>query len=82
MSDGNAQRQSPVARARGRLEHAVAQVEAALDERLKAAGENENALARELEAARQENAALRHANETVSRRLDGAIDRLRAVLEG
>ena len=82
MSDGNAQRQNSVARARGRLEHAVAQVEAALDERLKAAGENENALARELEAARQENAALRHANETVSRRLDGAIDRLRAVLEG
>jgi len=40
------------------------------------------ATAGEMAAARSENDQLREINETVSRRLDAAIDRLRTVLGG
>ncbi len=62
------------------LEHlaqAVSRLEAALDAR----GELDAALSAELDAARADQAALRQVVDTVSERLDGAIDRLQTALE-
>ncbi len=81
MADGTIQKPTPVERARERLEKAVNRLEVALDERLPTVAD-EGALAGELAAARSENAQLRDINETVSHRLDAAIDRLRTVLGG
>ena len=65
-----------VERAQKHLDEAVARLEAALEARA-----DGSRLAQELAAARSRNAALREVTEGVSERLDGAIDRIKAVLE-
>ncbi len=65
-----------VERAQTQLDEAVARLEAALEARA-----DGSRLAQELAAVRSRNAALREVTEGVSERLDGAIDRIRAVLE-
>ncbi len=65
-----------VERAQKQLDEAVARLEAALEARA-----DGSRLAQELAAVRSRNAALREVTEGVSERLDGAIDRIRAVLE-
>ncbi len=63
-------------KARERLEKAVSRLEAlALEE-----GPNP-ALSEELEALRAENAAMRESSRTVSDRLDGAVNRIKGILE-
>lgn len=67
---------------RERLHRAVARAEAALEMQVGAdAATDKDALAA-LEAARAENAALRAVNDDISARLETAIGRLKAVLEG
>lgn len=60
-----------------RLAQSVIRLETTLAER----GRDEDGMAAELEAARAEQAALQQLVETVTERLDGAIGRLRTVLE-
>ena len=79
VTDETIQKPMPVERARERLEKAVARAEAALEGFVPAVADD-GALAGELAAERSENAQLREINETVSRRLDAAIDRLKTVL--
>ncbi len=74
--DPNIQKPTLVERAQKQLDEAVARLEAALEERA-----DGSQLAVELAAVRSQNAALREVTEGVSERLDGAIDRIRAVLE-
>ncbi len=74
--DTNMQKATPVERARKQLDEAVARLEAAVEARA-----DENGLAADLAAMRNRNAALKDVTDTVSARLDGAINRLRAVLE-
>lgn len=68
--------------ARDRLQQAIARAEVALEKNdgEKAAAQREALAA--LEASRAENASLRAANEDMSARLDLAIGRLKAVLDG
>lgn len=66
-----------VTRARERLERAVAAMEAVIEDRIADSGADES----DIDVVRAENRALREATETVSMRLDAAIDRLRAVLD-
>ena len=70
------QKPTLVERAQKQLDEAVARLEAAL-----AARTDGSQLTAELVAVRSQNAALREVTEGVSERLDGAIDRIRAVLE-
>ncbi len=74
--DTNIQKATPVERARKQLDEAVVRLEAAVEARA-----DENGLAADLAATRSRNAALKDVTDTVSARLDGAINRLRAVLE-
>ncbi|MCZ6466026.1 MAG: DUF4164 family protein [Alphaproteobacteria bacterium] len=74
--DTNSQKPSLVERAQKQLDESVARLEAALE-----TGADGSHLAQELAAVRSQNAALREVTEGVSERLDGAIDRIRAVLE-
>jgi len=76
---------SRIERARGRLERAVAEIETAAVARATIREEvSEDLLAAKqaLTESRSENAELRTVTEEVSRRLDGVIVRLKAVLEG
>ncbi len=70
------QKPTLVERAQNQLDEAVARLEAALEARA-----DGSRLAAELAAVRSQNAALTKVTEGVSERLDGAIDRIRAVLE-
>ena len=74
--DASIQKPTLVERAQKQLDEAVVRLEAALEARA-----DGSRLAAELAAARSQNAALREVTEGVSVRLDGAIDRIRAVLE-
>ncbi len=74
--DPNIQKPTLVERAQKRLDEAVARLEAALEARAEG-----SRLAQELAAVRSRNAALSEVTEGVSERLDGAINRVRAVLE-
>ncbi len=76
MTNENIIKPPPVERAWEKLDDAVGRLETALNVRFDAQSE-----AGELEEMRQSNAGLRAANETVSQRLNGVIDRLRAVLK-
>jgi hypothetical protein len=73
--------------ARERLVNAVARLEAAVRVNLAAAGDERvheklsQSLTEALQATQAEYASLRDLSRTVSERLDGTIDRLRAVLE-
>jgi hypothetical protein len=67
---------------RGRLEQAVARLEAALESQGRKSGESDAALACTLSAAETENAQLKTLNQAVSARLDVAIGRLKTILEG
>jgi len=80
VTDGTIQKPTRTDRARERLEKAVVRVETALDGRIETSAEKNTALAAELVAVQSENTALREANETVSHRLDAAIERLKTVL--
>lgn len=78
MTNTSIQKPSQVTRARERLNKAVDRVEAAL----KARGQSDDdGLAKELEAMRGKNAALKESHRTVSERLDITIDRLKTMLE-
>ena len=68
-------------RACERLQQAADKLDAALEARTRAATEKDGKVSAKLSAARSENARLRETNETVSRRLDAAIGRIKAVLE-
>ncbi len=70
------QKPTVVERAQKQLDEAVVRLEAALEARA-----DGSQLAAELAAVRSQNAALREVTKGVSVRLDGAIDRIRAVLE-
>ena len=70
------QKPTVVERAQKQLDEAVVRLEAAVEARA-----DGGQLAAELAAVRNRNAALREVTEGVSVRLDGAIDRIRAVLE-
>lgn len=74
--DTSIQKPTLVERAQKQLDEAVGRLEAALNARA-----DENPLAAELAAVRSQNASLKEVTEGVSERLDGAIDRIRAVLE-
>ena len=74
--DTSIQKPTLVARAQKQLDEAVVRLEAALKARA-----DGNQLTAELAAVRSQNAALKEVTEGVSMRLDGAIDRIRAVLE-
>ncbi len=74
--DTNIQKSTLVEQAQKQLDEAVARLEAALEARA-----DGSQLATKLAAVRSQNAALREVTEGVSERLDGAIDRIRAVLE-
>ncbi len=68
-------------RACERLDQAVDKLDAALEARTRAATEKDGKVSAKLSTARAENARLRETNKTVSRRLDAAIGRIKAVLE-
>jgi hypothetical protein len=75
---------SRIDRARERLERAVAAVETAAESRLSARDDvSQDLLAAKLALteSQDENAQVRSATGEVSRRLDGVIERLKAVLE-
>lgn len=73
---------SRIENARDRLEKAVGQIESALSSRTTAADAEEAEQAKSrLAGMESENSMLRSANDEVSRRLDGVIGRLKAVLE-
>ena len=74
--DTSIQKPTLVERAQKQLNEAVVRLEAALEARA-----DGSRLAAELAAVRSQNAALTKVTEGVSERLDGAIDRIRAVLE-
>ena len=74
--DASIQKPTLVARAQKQLDEAVVRLEAALEGRA-----DGSQLTAELAAVRIQNAALREVTEGVSMRVDGAIDRIRAVLE-
>ena len=74
--DASIQKPTLVERAQKQLDEAVVRLEAALEARA-----DGSQFAAELAAVRNQNAALREVTEGVSVRLDGAIDRIRAVLE-
>ncbi len=74
--DASIQKPTLVERAQKQLDEAVARLEAALEARA-----DGSQLDPELAAVRSQNAALKEVTEGVSMRLDGAIDRIRAVLE-
>jgi hypothetical protein len=73
---------TPVAKARERLEKALDELDSTLDSRAASVTRDADSRNSELNAVTDENARLRKTNETVSKRLDAAIGRLRAVLEG
>ncbi len=86
MTNENITNPPPVERAWEKLDEAVGRLETALSARFDdqsgaGAGEAAPETAGELEEMRRSNATMRAANETVSRRLNGVIDRLRAVLK-
>lgn len=64
-----------------RLDQAIARLETALDGRLRRFGEEKAALLQALHEARAKEAQTRSTAETVSARLDSAIERLQTVLE-
>ncbi|HYC05455.1 MAG TPA: hypothetical protein VED40_19345 [Azospirillaceae bacterium] len=64
-----------------RLDHAIGRLDAAIAARLARPGADRGELERALAEARAGETAARQAVDAVSTRLDGAIDRLRAVLE-
>jgi hypothetical protein len=66
----------------GRLEQAVARLEAALETQGRKLSESDAALACTLSAAETENAQLKTLNRAVSARLDASIGRLKKILEG
>ena len=75
---------SRIQRARERLERAVAEIETAAASRAPVhedVSEDLLAAKQALTESRNENAQVRTATEEVSRRLDGVIQRLKAVLE-
>ena len=74
--DTSIQKPTLVERAQKQLNEAVVRLEAALEARA-----DGSQLAAELAAVRSQNSALTKVTEGVSERLDGAIDRIRAVLE-
>jgi len=74
--DTSIQKPTLVARAQKQLDDAVVRLEAALE-----GGADGTNVTAELAAVRSQNAALKEVTEGVSMRLDGAIDRIRAVLE-
>ena len=65
-----------------RLEAALGRLDSAVETRLEAAISQEriDALTRELEQTSAENAKLHETTDTVARRLDDAIDRIRKIL--
>ncbi|MEE9139602.1 MAG: hypothetical protein V3U18_02380 [Alphaproteobacteria bacterium] len=79
---------TPLERTRQRLEKAVARLEAASRASAAGAGEDEfheklaGGLVEALQATQADYAALREATDSVSDRLDAAIDRLRGVTRG
>lgn len=79
MTSTQIQKPARVQRALERLDRAMGRLEAAAAARVEAPA-SDTASAAELEAARNDNARLREANETVTRRLEQTILRLRSVL--
>lgn len=73
---------TPVTRARERLEKALDELDSTLDSRAESVTREADTRNSELTAVTDENVRLRKTNATVSKRLDAAIGRLRAVLEG
>ncbi|MAE43549.1 MAG: hypothetical protein CMF63_00885 [Magnetovibrio sp.] len=80
LTTSNIKKAGQVERARQHLDQAVARLEAAVDKRKKS-GESGDRLAEEMEMARSANAAMKKNNDSMSIHLDGAINRLKAVLE-
>ena len=80
LTASNIKKAGQVERARQHLDQAVARLEAAVDKRKKS-GESGDRLAEEMEMARSANAAMKKNNDSMSIHLDGAINRLKAVLE-
>ena len=80
LTASNIKKAGQVERARQHLDQAVARLEAAVDKRKKS-GDSGDRLAEEMEMARRANAAMKKNNDSMSIHLDGAINRLKAVLE-
>jgi len=79
----NSENQSltPVERARERLEKALDELDMAVDRTARMNSEAESRTSA-MDVVNDENAHLRKTNETVSKRLNAAIGRLKSVLEG
>lgn|GEM_PF-1667538 len=86
MSSAKLAAPSRLERARDRLENAVAEMEAAIEEKVRRREAEPDAVPggddRPLAEVESENQALREANDNLSRKLDDAIGRLKSVLEG
>jgi hypothetical protein len=73
---------TPVERARERLEQAFDSLDAAVDSRAQQMASDADTRTSAMDEVNDENARLLKTNETVSKRLDSAIGRLKAVLGG
>ena len=82
MTDLDKHESTRLDRAQERLRLAIDRLDAATGARLRALNLDTEKGAAELSAVRAENAELTKTHETVSKRLDAAIGRIRAVLEG
>lgn len=75
------QQSNPLPRSRAALER-LAEAVAGLERKLKDTGDSHARVAAELAAAKTEKAALQDMVDSVSARLDGAIERVENLLEG
>lgn len=75
------QQSNPLPRSRAALER-LAEAVAGLERRLSETGQSNARLAAELAAVKAEKAALQDVVDSVSTRLDGAIERVANLLEG
>ena len=83
MADENSQISTGGGRVQARMEAAVARLEAAAGARreIAAGGSGKDALAKELDSAKGRLAELDSVNQDVTRRLDSAIGRIKALLK-
>lgn len=85
MADKKSNSPTRADKAYARIEKSLARLEAAVEAKAAQSGENDGDsnigdLAEQLSAARQEISALKSRNHEVSGRLDGAIDRVKALV--
>jgi len=81
MNKSDLTKPTRVARAKDRLEAAVRRLESALESRAGAGSGETDEIVRQLEDAFRDRDALKAANSELGTRLDGAIRRIRRVLE-